>query len=128
MKKILALAVFVIGFSASAHAQAMSLNGGAASNNGGGAAMGGGLSKPIFPSMPINPPTHFNVSATSGTDADFEPSSFLTFEEAVAAGRAAQTKPQTIVEAAAENKSTDRPKAKFELVQDDNGKAVITRR
>jgi len=125
MKRVFVFAILMIGFSASAHAQAMSKPTNAAWAGSGAVPASGGASGSASAPIPHIPATHYNVTAASGSAADFVPSSFVTFEQAVAAGHAAQARPKTIVEAAAENKSVERPKAKFELVQDDSGQAVI---
>lgn len=115
MKRILFLSVLMLGCSASAHAQYF------------GGMIGGPLSAPIVPTPMSVPPTHFAVSHVSGTDADFIPSSFRTFEQAVAEGRAAlAAQARTLAQIADENSKTQKTKAKLAIVQDASGNVILT--
>jgi hypothetical protein len=68
------------------------------------------------------------MAAYSGTPADFVPSVFVTYDRAMAQGRAALAAGnKSVAEVAAENKTVSRMKARFALVQDGSGKAVISR-
>lgn len=116
MKRILGIAVLILWFAVPAHAQSFS-----------GSVVGGvGIGKVNFPTVPNYPPAHFEVRAVSGTAADFVPSSFASYEQALAEGRAAlAVRAKTLGEIARENSSTPRVKARLVLVQDDHGNAVL---
>jgi len=116
MKQALVLGALILGCSASAHAQFF------------GASIGGiTLGGPTSPSVTHTPPTHFNVTSVTGTDADFTPSSFRTFEQAVAEGKAAlAARARTVAQIADENSKAQKAKAKLAIVQDNSGKLVFT--
>jgi hypothetical protein len=117
MKRILVIAVLILWFAVPAHAQSFS-----------GSVVGGvGIGKVNFPIVPNYPPAHFEVRAVSG-GADFVPSSFASYEQALAEGRAAlAVRAKTLGEIARENSSTPRARARLVLVQDDHGNAVLAR-
>jgi hypothetical protein len=52
------------------------------------AQLSGTLSGPAFPPLNTSQPTQFRVILVSGSQADFVPSSFMAFEQAVALGAA----------------------------------------
>ena len=137
MKKLLSLAFLGFIFSVPAHAQrsmAGSLGpngagyipaGGATGSFGGGIAGGGTVS---FHTLPTAPPAQFTVVDVSGVKEQFVPSSWTEFEKGLARGQAdlaAERKP--LGEIAAEYRQVEKPKAKFTIVQDASGKAVIQR-
>lgn len=130
MKKLLGVGVFVFMFSIPAHAQAkgggVSVGGGGnAPTTSGGAGMGGGGIGGNSSRLPAYPRATFDVSAVSGSDTSFAPSTFLSFEQAVAEGKAiTEANHKSVAEIAAENSATQKAKAKFTFVQDANGKVV----
>jgi len=116
MKQVLVLSALILGCSATAHAQFF------------GASIGGiTLGGPTSPSVSHTPPTHFNVTGVTGTDADFTPSSFRTFEQAVAEGKAALAfRARTVAQIADENNKVQKAKARLAIVQDASGKVILT--
>lgn len=117
MKRILGIAVVILWFAVPAQAQIF----------GNSISGGGSISHVIFPVHPSTPPAHFDVRAVSGS-ADFVPSSFATYEQALAQGRAAlAAQAKTLAQIAKENSSAPKPKARLVLVQDDRGRAVLAR-
>jgi len=63
----------------------------------------------------------------TGTDADFTPSSFRTFEQAVAEGKAAlAAHARTVAQVADENSKAQKAKARLAIVQDASGKVILT--
>lgn len=131
MKKLLGVAAIVLLFSIPAHAQGRGTSVGSApsaSANGGGSGggagdVGGGTSA----RLPTYPRATFDVTAVSGGDPSFAPSSFLSFEQAVAEGKAINDADRkSLAQVAAENNAALKTKAKFSFVQDGNGKVVPT--
>jgi hypothetical protein len=62
-----------------------------------------------------------------GTDADFIPSSFRSFDQAVAEGKTAlAAQARTIAQAAEENGRTQKAKARLAIVQDGSGNVILT--
>ena len=121
MKKLLFLAVLVIGCSVPAFGQH---GGGTAgpSSNGGGGGYGGGFGSGSFGGggvLPSCPPTQFAVVAVSGSNAEWEPSTFVSFEKAVAFGKQVIViENRTVAQAARENNAARREKARVAVVQD----------
>jgi hypothetical protein len=142
MNKLLSLAIFGVLFSVPAYAQrGMSAGlgpngvgyapGGMAGSGGGsGGGYGGSSNGSVtFHTLPEEPPAHFNVIEVSGTSDGFVPSSWTQFAQGLAQGRALlATRQKSLGEVAAENRHAEKPKAKFEIVQDASGKVVIQRR
>jgi hypothetical protein len=130
MKKFLGVTAFVLLFSIPAHAQTrgggVSAGGGGNSpSSSGGGGIGGGSIGGNVSRLSIYPRATFDVSAVSGSDPSFAPSTFLSFEQAVAEGKAINAANQkSLAEAAAENSAAQKAKAKFAFVQDANGKVV----
>jgi hypothetical protein len=117
MKRILGVAVLILWFAVPAHAQGF----------GGSLSGGGSLGHVTFPALPSIPPAHFDVRAERG-GADFVPSSYASYEQALAEGRAALTQQaKTLAEIARENSGIPKAKARLVLVQDDYGRAVLVR-
>lgn len=132
MKRLLGLAVLTAGLAVPAHAQApramaasmapspmSSGSGGGGGGFGGGSSSGGGK----LTSYPV---ARFNVTSVSGSQQDYIPSTFVSYDEAVAAGRAIlNAPPKSLDEVARETSTNRRETAKLALVQDANGNAVI---
>ena len=115
MKRILVLGVLILGCSVSAHAQGF------------GGSLGGSLNGPSFPTLVSTPPAHFAVSRVGGTDADFIPSSFRSFDQAVAEGKAIlAAQARTLVQIAEENSKAQKAKARLVIVQDASGNVILT--
>ncbi len=130
MKKAIGIAAFVLVFSVPAHGQGS--KGTAVGNSsssptgmgGGGGGTGSGLSGTTGARLPVYPAAHFGTSAVSGGDPSYAPSTFLTFEQAIAEGRSEAADQKTVAQVAAENSATPKAKAKFAFVQDAQGKVV----
>lgn len=141
MKKLLSLAILGVIFSVPAHAQrsmagtlgpngAGYIQGGTAGSGGGGYGGygGGGGGIVSFHTLPEIPPTQFNTVDVSGANGEFVPSSWTEFKRGLARGNAElNAEHKTLGEIAAENRKIEKPKAKFEIVQDASGKAIIQR-
>jgi hypothetical protein len=124
MKRFLVLAGFVLILTFPAHAQlgGLSVTGGGSIGNGGG--INGNNA-----SLPSYPRANFATNAFSGTEADFIPSAFLAYDQAIAAGREAlAAKAITVAGAATEATGATKPRAKLAIVQDANGDPVIVPR
>ena len=132
MKKLLGVATIVLLFSIPAHGQGRGVTVGSApsanATGGGGAGGGAGdIGGGNSVRLPTYPPATFVVSAVSGGDPSFAPSTFLTFEQAVAEGKAINDADRkSLAQVAAENSNAPKAKAKFSFVQDANGKVVPT--
>jgi hypothetical protein len=129
MKRILGIAAFVLVFSAPTHGQAFKGTGGAAPTaTSTGAGTGGSLSGTSGARLPKYPAANFSATAVSGGDPSYSPSTFLTFEQAIAEGKAVEAANQkSLAQIAAENSNTPKTKAKFAFVQDAQGKVVPVR-
>ena len=88
--------------------------------------IGGTLTGPTRPALlPWTPPARPGAIDVSGTDATYLPSTFLSFDHAVAAGKTElQEDSKTIAEAAAESRRAAKM-ATFTIVQDSRGNPVI---
>ena len=135
MKRFLGLAVLILGMSVPAHAQSRSAfapagsTGGVTSNGGGGYGGGGGIGGGVsdFHTLPSVPSTTFRSTAVSGSDATFEPSSFLPYKQAIAVGQdILNAQHESVAEAAAENNRARKSKARAVIVEDAAGDPVIT--
>jgi len=134
MKRLLGLAILILGLALSAGAQSggRTLGGtpsptnGGNSGGGGGMVGGGGMSGVPFSTLPSHPRANFAATAISGTDAEFVPSTFLPFEDAVDAGQAVlDAQHASVAQAAEANSRAPKAKAKFALIEDAAGHAVI---
>jgi hypothetical protein len=131
MKKLIGIAAFVLVFSVPTHGQASkgpvvgSSGSGATGASGGssGGGFGGGLNG-TGTKLPAYPAARFGTSSVSGGDPSFAPSTFLTFEQAIAEGKSESANQKSLAEVAAENSVTSKTKAKFAFVQDAKGKVV----
>lgn len=129
MKKFLGIAAIVFLGAIPAHAQhasGMGANGNASPNNGGGSTAGGGIGGSVT-RLPAYPRATFATAAVSG-DPSFSPSSFMTFEQAVAEGIAESTPGKSLAQAAAENQAAMKSKSRVAFVQDHGGNVIpVTR-
>jgi hypothetical protein len=89
--------------------------------------VGGSLRPPqSFQTLPWNPPASPQALEVSGGDTTFLPSTFLTFDKALAAGKIdLKQQAKTVAEAAAESRKAAKTKTKIRIVQDDHGNAVL---
>jgi hypothetical protein len=130
MKKLIGVGALVLLFLLPAHAQNRAGGGGSApstnSNGGGGGTGGGGNGGGTSGTrLPGYPRASLDLSAVSGGDPSFAPSTFLSFDQAVSEGKAIMAADQkSVAQTAVENSSTPKVKAKFSWVQDANGKVV----
>jgi hypothetical protein len=116
MKRILGIAALILWFAVPAHAQSF----------GGSISGAGGIGHVIFPVHSSTPPARFQVRAVSGSKADFTPSSFASYEQALAEGRAAlAAQVKTLADVARENNTTPRVRARLVAVQDNRGRVVL---
>lgn len=84
-----------------------------------------GMAKAIFPSHNSLPDPPSQMQIISGTNTEFVPSMFMSFDKALAKGVAdLAVKPKTLAEVAQENRKEQRAKAQTSFVQDANGKLV----
>jgi hypothetical protein len=130
MRKILFIAVLVLGFSAPAMAQrgggAAGIGGSAFGSGGGGGYGSGGLGGGFTGGLASCPPTQFAVMGVSGSNSEFEPSTFVSFDKAVAAGKQEiAIESRTVAQAARENMAARKEKARLALVQDGYGYPTI---
>lgn len=139
MKRLLGLAVLILGMSVPAHAQfskgspvaGASSTAGVASNSGGGygGGIGGGdTGVTDFHVLPVIPAANLRSIAVSGSNDSFEPSSFLPYKQAIAAGQdILNAQHESVAEAAAENNRTPKSKAKALIIEDAVGDPVIAK-
>jgi hypothetical protein len=131
VKRICGLTALILWLSIPAHAQhAMggSSTGvaGASGWAGGGGGTGGGTGQVSFPTLPSYPQHEFLMTNVSGTNADFTPSTFLDYDQALNEGRAAlASKMRPLAEIAKQNRESKPAKGKIAILQDANGKAFL---
>jgi hypothetical protein len=132
----------ILGFSLPAHAQSKGTgmvaggsSGGVTSNGTGGGgggfggSSGGGLTSSNFSTLPSIPPAVLRSTAISGTNADFVPSTFLSYDQAIAEGQAVlDAQHKSVAEAAMENNRARRSKAKAAIIENAVGDPVIVPR
>ncbi|MGA8873078.1 MAG: hypothetical protein WA434_08650 [Candidatus Acidiferrales bacterium] len=138
MKRFLGLAVLIFGLSIPAHGQSArgamvgGIAGGALSNGAGGGGgyggSGGGIGgSTSFHTLPSIPPARLPSTAVSGSDATFVPSTFLPYNQAIAAGEAIlDAQHESVAEAAAKNSLVHRLPAKATIIENAIGNPVIT--
>jgi hypothetical protein len=136
MKRFLGLTALILGLSVPAHGQRAAAGmtggvaGGAVSYSGGGGGYGGGagLTGPTdFHTLPSIPPARLPSTAVSGSDATFVPSTFLPYNQAIAAGEAIlDAEHESVAEAAAKNSLVRRLPAKAAIIENAIGNPVIT--
>lgn len=135
MKRFLSLTILAAGLAIPAHAQTphgvsaggganpLTFSGGGGGGYGGGGVGGGSSSGSRLPSCPR---AQFSVSAVSGTQQDYVPSTFVSYDKALAEGRdVLAAPPKTVAEVAHEQAIGRAEKAKLALVQDSRGNAII---
>jgi hypothetical protein len=133
MKRLMGLAVLALSVAVSAHAQAthtVTVAGQASTminaSGGGGWGFGGGSARSRPPS---SPPAVFRVTSISGSHESYEPSTFVSYDQALRVGKnLIDTPPPSVAEAARQQASAHPQKAKLALVQDADGRAQLVRR
>jgi|SRR5579872_5808669 len=128
MKYLVGCAVLALSFAMPAAAQSHVAGGGSAT--GFGTTTGGGAAGAAVPGgegrLPHYSRAKFQITAVSGSETDYIPSTFVSYSRALTTGNhALASVPETLGQAAQLNRETPRVKAKFALVQDDRGNAVI---
>ena len=116
MKRSMLFAALILFFSLPARAQShMALSGGnansASPNSGGGGGAGGygggGGGGSGITALPSSPRAQFSYGYAHGSDADFAPSSFLSYDDAVKLGESVlAAKPRSLGEVAAEYRAS----------------------
>ncbi len=126
MKRLLGLGVLILSFSLPARAQFGGSINGMGSIGGMGSINGmGGLSHVNFPDLPSQPEPRYQNSSAHGSEAEFVPSTYVPYEQALAQGQAAlapESKPKSVAQVAAEYRSAKRAAAKLAVVQDAQGR------
>jgi hypothetical protein len=112
-------------------AMAGGIAGGAVSNGGGGGGYGGAgggiTGSSSFHTLSSIPPARLPSTAVSGSDATFVPSTFLPYDQAIAAGEAVlEAQHKTVAEAASENSRMQRLPAKAAIIENAAGNPVVT--
>jgi len=136
MKRFLGLTVLIFGLSVPAHAQAKSagamagMTGGGvvgSATGGGAGGFGGGASGVTnFNTLPVFAPAKLPSTAVSGSDRTFEPSTFLPYDQAIAAGQQIlDEQHKSLAEVAAESSQERHLKARTEIIQNAVGDPVI---
>jgi hypothetical protein len=134
MKRMIALAVLAVGLAVPVHAQTgrVAAGGGASSvsPSGGGGWGSGGFGGGSTASRPLNYPlTHFSVASVSGSQQEYVPSVFVSYDQAIATGQTVlDTPPMTVAEASRHLGDMRPEKAKVAFVQDDAGRVIIVPR
>lgn len=126
-------AVLILGFAISAQAQGSRVAGGAFSppstysSSGGGGGFGGlGFGPSTFSTLPHIPSARFQTIAVSGDSNDFVPLTFVPYKIAITEGQSMlAAAPESLGQFARAYDASSRAKAKFELVQDHYGYAVV---
>jgi len=85
--------------------------------------------------LPPYPAAKFQIVELSGSGTDFEPSTVISFDDAVAEGTIAATAKvtnvmveKTLPEVASETRAAQRDEVNIFLVQDNDGKAVVSQK
>lgn len=89
---------------------------------------GPGLSGPTsFHTLPWAPPAHPNAIEITG-DPTYLPSTFVSFDRAVAVGKVdLKEQAKTVADAAAESRKTASVAAKIRVAQDNNGRLIVAK-
>ena len=95
-----------------------------------GGGVGGSLGHVNFRGATSYPETQFNAIVVSGTANSYVPTTFALYDQALAQvqSTARLVTPKSLGEVAQEYSRETRPKAKFALVQDNDGNAIIAPR
>lgn len=128
MRYLVGFAVLVLSFAMPSYAQGHPAGGGGTGfpTYSGGAGVGGTGIGGGAATLPHYSRARFQVTATSGTETDYIPSTFVTYNRALTKGNdSLASVPETVGQAAQVNRETPKVKAKFALVQDNHGNAVI---
>jgi hypothetical protein len=127
MTKLYASAVLILLFSLPAQAQHFGGGAGSYGAFGGGGAGGASAGTVSFQTLPSVPRAQFRMIDVTGP-SQYVASSWVTFEQGVAQGRAdLAARPKPLAEVAAAYRAAPREKATLAFVQDADGNAVITR-
>jgi hypothetical protein len=98
-----------------------------AGGGGGFSGVGGGTGSTSFHTQQSIPPARLPSTAVSGSDATFVPSTFLPYDQAIAAGEAVlEAQHKTVAEAASENSRMRRLPAKAAIIENAAGNPVVT--
>jgi hypothetical protein len=97
------------------------------------AQLGGGIGSMghvTFPGLTSYPATQFNTVVVSGTANAYVPTTFASYDQALAQAQSAAqlVTTKSLGEVAHEYSRETRPKARFAFVQDNNGHAIIAPR
>ena len=97
------------------------------SRGGGGGGAGGAISGAVgFSILPWAAPARLEAINVSGSDATFLPSTFVTFESAVAQGKIEITEQRrTVVQAAAASRKALQTRSRVQYLQDDRGNVIL---
>lgn len=129
MKRLIVLGLFAVGLALPTHAQTAHIAAGGAANpltSNGGGGWGGGVGYGAASRPVSHPPAQFSTTSVSGSQNEYVPSVFVSYDRAIAKGQnALDTLPPTVVEAARQQSNTHPEKAKLALVQDIYGKAMV---
>ena len=133
MRRLVGLAVLVMALATvPTHAQTVHVAAGGAASppaaGGGGLGGGSGFSGGFGGGNRLTsyPLTWFSTTSVSGSQEEYVPSIFVSYDSAIATGqRMLDAPPLTVADAARQQQSTRREKTKIALVQDHYGKAVI---
>jgi hypothetical protein len=147
MKPLIGLSALILLFSLSTRAQIIggSIGTGSSLSSVGSLSQAGSLN-PTSSSRPtaFSPPAQFRMTITSGSAETFVPSSFVTYDQALAAGAADSfrsffmpydqaiakgiadlaAKPKSLAQVAQEYRREERPKSAVKFIQDSNGRVV----
>jgi hypothetical protein len=95
----------------------------------GAQSIGGILAPPVVtPSLPWTPPASPQAIEVTGTDATYLPSTFVSFDRAVAVGKDdIREQAKTVAQVAAESRQTAKAAAKIRVAQDNRGKLVVAK-
>ncbi len=130
--KVVGAMVLVLGFAVAAQAGGgntahFSMSPSVYSEGGGGGAGGGGLGggSRVLPHIPS---TRFAVRSASGSASDYIPSTFVSYDSAIAEGQASlSAHPQPLGTYAKEDKPAGKT-ATVEIVQEQDGEVAIQKR
>ena len=135
MRRMIAWAVLAVGLAVPTHAQtghvvagggagSVSASGGGGGWGGGG--FGGGSTASRLLSYPL---THFNVASVSGSQQEYVPSVFVSYDEAIATGQTVlDTPPMTVAEASRQMGTMRQERAKVAFLQDGSGRVILVPR